>query len=109
MSTKRYMCGVPFEHCMGGEISRTSSFLGASGRIKAHTTSQEAYKCMERYLVEVEGYTKGRNHEFHKPGHPCRVLTKPSQFGGELRHGKSLESGRWMPSARGRSGVVISK
>lgn len=108
VSAKRYTCGTPMEHCTGQELGHKSAMLRLEGPRKAHTSRREAYKCTARYLVRVLGYTQGRNHEFHKEGHPCRVLTRPSRFGGELRVGKCLESGRWMPEGKGAGGLVAS-
>jgi hypothetical protein len=97
------MCGVPKEHCTGGNRQVSA---GLRKTIKAHSSAIEAYNCMARYLVK-QGYTAKPNREFHKEGEPVLVLTKKSRYGGALRGGKA---GRSMPAKGGkkmRSGGLV--
>ncbi len=91
----KYMCGVPQEHCEGGNLKTDQTF---STR-KAHSGRHEAFRCMAHYLVKQLGYTQIGSREFRKEGHPIRVLTKKSRYGGVLRFGK--EHARWMPKGDG--------
>lgn len=91
MSQLKHTCGVPKELCNGGTVL-TNKSLG--GSIKAHGTSEEAFKCHKRYLLS-QGYEQIGSRDFRPPdGGPILILSKKSKFGGKLRKGKA---DRWMP------------
>lgn len=96
--SQRYLCGVPKQRCMGGAVSMLPGMRG----FRSHSSREEAFRCMVRYL-ESQGYERIGSREFRKEGQPVRVLTKKSRFGARLRAGKE---GRFMPKER-PSGVVI--
>ncbi len=86
----KVLCGVPEPSCTGGRYI-TEQQLSK----KAHTTHEEAFKCMVRYLMN-KGYTRLGSRMFSAPdGGPIEVLTKRSRFGARLRSGK--EQQRYMP------------
>jgi len=107
---RRYLCGVPREHCRGALVTAPHK-----AGMKVHGSSTEAFNCMTKYLLK-QGYTRVGGREFRPPnGGPIRVLTKKSRFGGALRRGKNLAGtqgtrvafmgGR---HAGGTGGVVVS-
>jgi hypothetical protein len=99
--SRRYvvLCGVPSIHCSGGKL-RTDQSLTE----KCHGSSEEAFKCMRRYLLNVLHYKAVGNREFAPPnGGRVRVLTKKCRYGGRLRTGKAGE--RYQPE-EGRGLIV---
>jgi len=94
------ICGVPVQHCSGSEAI-LSSHMRKMPQPKIHSSSESAFNCHARYLVDVLGYERRGSREFSPPdGGPIRVLTKKSRFGGGLRRGKSPDKkkgGRLMP------------
>jgi hypothetical protein len=105
---RRYLCGVPDKQCEGSNVT-----INKTG-CKVHASSQEAFKCYCRFLVQ-EGYIKVGTREFQDPkdGY-IRVLTKPSHFGAPLRLGKLGEGGasgkgkRFTYIKPGAQGVLLS-
>lgn len=90
---RRYLCGVPDTYCSG-----VMSSAMRKGK-KLHSSSPEAFRCMERYLLKHKGYTKVGNREFAAPDNgPITVLEKKSRYGGALRPGKE---NRWMQEGTG--------
>lgn len=88
---RAYICGTPKQHCLGNECV-LSSHMRKSPQPKVHATSEEAFKCHARYLVNVMGYERRGNREFSPPdGSEIVILTKKCRFGGELRGGKRSE------------------
>lgn len=99
---KKFLCGVPYDHCVGG-TQRTSH--GLKGGYKSHNTTFEAAKCYADYLVNVLKYTQIGPREFAAPDDgPIHVLTKKSRFGARLRGGKEE---RMMP-AQFCGGTIVS-
>jgi hypothetical protein len=83
--------------------------------IKAHGSSEQAFKCYEQYLLR-NGYKKIGSREFQPiAGGPVMVLTKKSHFGGRLRKGKSGEKAvssgnRFVPISKGKhnpAGIIV--
>lgn len=95
-------CPTPKDKCTGG----TYPFLpGLGGSIRAHSSSDEAFRCYRRYLVKFEGYEPIGPREFRPPdGGPILVLAKRSRFGTAMRLGKE---GRHMPRER-HGGYIVS-
>ena len=108
MSTaNRYLCGVPDEHCTGGEL-KTDQALQHK---KCHTSPQEAFKCHVRYLINVLGFKRLGAREFINPesGY-VRVLPKSTRFGGRLRSGKGednrITKSRFQPDTHDSRGII---
>lgn len=100
----RVLCGVPEEHCCGGHLHTDQHFHTK----KAHSSRDDAFRCMTRYLTTVLGYRKVGARELAPPdGGPIRILPKKSKYGGLLVRGKLGE--RYMPEVRraGNRGVII--
>lgn len=96
---RRHACGVPEYECTGS-ITQTHQATR-----KLHSTSAQAFKCMERYLLS-QGYTKVGSREFAAPNDgPVRVLTKKVRYGMAFRPGKPT---RWMFPLHATGGDVIS-
>ena len=109
MSKLVYRCGVPEQHCKAATMQSTA---GMKHSVKVHSSTEEAFKCYAKYLIEVLGYTRVGKREFAAPdGGPIRVLTKPSKFGGAMRKGKGGEgqTGRRVMPKRRHGGVIISE
>lgn len=85
------MCGVPYADCCGSTSMMPKSI--SQGGKKVHNTTQEAYRCMRRYLIK-QGYEEIGRGEFRKPGEPVKLLSKQSKFGTPLRKGKSPQDGK---------------
>lgn len=102
MSRKyRVLCGTPLVHCQGSSYTTDQALPK-----KSHSSHLEAFKCYANYLMKVEGYTQIGPREFRKDGHPVRVLTKKTRFGGRLRAGK--EGSRYMPAGKRHTrGLII--
>lgn len=103
---RKYLCGVPNSDCCG-----SSSSISSVPYAKAHSTTTEAFKCMQSYLLK-QGYTKTECPRSFLPpdGGPIRVLTKKSHFGTPPRGGKRGDNGadagnRVRPMKRG--GTII--
>jgi len=101
------LCGVPEGSCTGSKYT-TDQKLPAKG----HSTHEEAFRCMRRYLTST-GWTQDglSSREFRPPegvnGGYVRILTKKTRYGARLRWGKLGE--RFMPEGReqGNRGVII--
>ena len=99
----RVLCGVPKEHCVGGKFVTDQMFTTD----KAHSSHEDVFKCMARYLVRVLGYKRMGSRDFAPPdGGPIRILTKKIRYGGLLVYGK--EQARFMPEKRnaGNRGTI---
>jgi len=83
-----FLCPVPDHKCTGTTVSVESAYGRPKGSGKVHGSQKDVKRCVRRWLVS-EGYTPGRNREFHKPGEPVIVVSKMS--GMPLRKGKSGE------------------
>lgn len=105
---RKYVCGVEAAECTGALASTSAGLRGKI--IKAHGSSNEAFKCKRRSLI-ASGYEEVGPREFRPPGGgPILVLTKKSRFGAALRSGKrgagtAGEMSRVMPSVRTGGGV----
>jgi len=93
MSALRYLCGVPEHQCQGAVTKVSPSWRGS---MKSHASSEEAFRCYRRYLLN-QGYEQVGPREFKREGEPITVLPKKSRFGSPLRKGKE---GRWMPDKK---------
>jgi len=100
-----YACPTPSEHCTGGRTT-VNQFMRSSS-VKYHVSSEDAYRCYRRYLIEVLEYKDMGNREFKSPdGGPRVFLAKKSKFGSPMRLGK--EGARYMPTGKGRSGTIVT-
>ena len=80
-----YTCGVDKRFCSGSAASGSSGLR----HIRTHSSSEEAFRCMARHLVNDEGYERTGSRTFApSDGGPILVLDKKSKFGGVLRKGK---------------------
>lgn len=103
----KFICQTPFDECSGQEITfdQKSKALKLTKRLKTHGSGQESNDCQSAYL-QSQGYTQGRNREFHKEGSPTITIPKVSRQP-DLRDGKSWKgTGRVMP-AKSTSGVIV--
>ena len=105
---RKYTCGVPKEHCFG-----SSNFVvNITSITKIHCSSEEAFNCHARWLVNVLGYKRIGSREFDlQNGSPIRVLTKKSRFGGVLRigkHGEGAKTKRLVPRHNALGGLIAS-
>jgi hypothetical protein len=99
--SRRYMvlCGVPAQYCNGSKLKTDQSLPE-----KCHGSSEEAFKCMRRYLIKTLHFKPVGSREFAPPdGGRIRVLTKKCRYGGRVRTGKMGE--RFQPE-QGRGLVV---
>ena len=99
----RVLCGVPKEHCNGGKLVSDQVFQTD----KCHSSHEDAFRCMAKYLTSVLGYKRLNGRDFEPPdGGPIRTLTKKMRFGGLLVFGK--EHSRFMPERRnvGNRGTI---
>lgn len=65
----KFICSCPPKHCNGSSAE--------PGEYKTHPTQDEVKKCLGRYLVSVEGYTKLSKREFISPNNgPVLILSK---------------------------------
>lgn len=88
----RYVaCGCPSEECNGAKVLLNNGWRGA---MKAHTSSEEAFKCHSNWLLK-QGFKQCGPREFENPvGGYIRVLSKKSHFGSPLRGGKVGDKGK---------------
>lgn len=92
-----FTCGVPRDACSGTPTPMSAGLRQTEAR-KAHSSPEEAFRCMRRHLLASE-YTQIGGRDFKPPGDgEVIVLTKQSRYGGRLRAGK--ESTRHMPDKR---------
>ena len=78
----KFLCGVPLDVCTGTKIV-CDQFRNKEA--KMHGSSEEAFRCMRRYLI-AQGYTPVGPREFASPNDGyVRVLTKKSHYGARLR------------------------
>lgn len=109
MNDRKYLCGVPREHCSAPLVAASAMMEGFDKRIKAHGSSEEAFRCMAHYLVNVVGAEQIGSREFRMPdseGGGVRVLTKKSRYGAEVRTGKYPS--RYMPGGPHAGGIIVN-
>lgn len=102
---QRILCGVPSIYCCGGKLT-TDQVLNTD---KCHSSHEDAFNCMARYLINKLGYKRISAREFMpNDGGYIRILPKKSKFGGRLVFGK--EQTRFMPDkrAQGNRGIIIN-
>ena len=99
-------CGTPSEECTGAKAIMNNGWRGA---LKAHSSSEDAFKCHANHLVKL-GFVQHGPREFINPeGGAIRVLTKKSHFGSPLRGGKEDKGkgGKRLVPKRKASGAII--
>lgn len=81
---RKYLCGNPTAECGG-----STCIISGANVTKAHSSSEEAFKCFARNLIR-KGYTKVGEREYKAPNDGAiLLLTKKSRFGTPLRKGKT--------------------
>lgn len=104
------LCGTPSNKCSGAVLKQTSSSLkGRKEASKCHSSSEEAFRCYARYLMQDLGCVATGSRTFAPPdGGPVYLLDKKSKFGGKLRKGKNEKGSgsRLMPKYR-EGGLIV--
>ena len=91
MNSRGYVCGTPREECTGGAAGLNFNIRG--GVAKIHSSTEEAFRCYSRHLMN-HGFKRTGNREFTPDdGGPTRILTKKIRYGGMLRPGKRQDKG----------------
>jgi len=107
---RAYLCGVPIGHCQGSDAILSSHLR--KEQPKVHYSTESAFKCHAKWLVNVLGYEQRGSREFAEPnGGYIVVLTKKSRFGGVLRAGKRVtgtKSKRFVPAGKFTGGLIAS-